>query len=169
MVMPPINVPEECHRQLCGLMCAVFVVSAPVVSYADRDYCRVALTSATQSSTNLEICNLAQTDRGEVLGYLSRDALYLAYKDRIGTHLVEINLTTYVMRDAPTNQPLVEEPFSPGSWPDAKQLYFPFDFSNRIRDEVGQPGTGFVCIDPKSAHLTRQALTAAICKQGPKK
>jgi hypothetical protein len=164
----PVNTRDRYRRSISGLLCAAFVAGAPIVCLADRDYCRVVLTAATKSPTKLDLCKLAGTDRGEVLGYLSGDALYLAYKDRIGTHLVEINLTTSAMTVMPSNQTFVDKPFTPGTWPDAKQLYFPFDANNRIRDTVGQPGTGFVCIDPKSAHLTQQALEAAICKQRPR-
>jgi hypothetical protein len=166
--MTSASVGYRYRREMSGILCGAFIASAPGVTHADQDGCRLALTVAAKTPTNIELCDLARTDRGEVLGYLSHDTLYLARKDTVGTRLVEVKLATSVMTEALSDQTLAETPFPAGGWPDAKQFYFPFDVNSRIRDNVGQPATGFVCIDPKSAHLTEKALKAVICKQRPK-
>jgi hypothetical protein len=155
------------EHKVCHAIAFAMLITSSHGASADRGICQAVLTAAFKAPTNIEACQLAHTESGDIIGYLSGNALYLARKDRTGTHLVEMKLLSATMTEKPTNQSMVDKPWSRKSPPDAKQMYFPFDVNNRIRDAAGQPGNGFVCIDPKSAHLTVKTLRASICKVGP--
>jgi hypothetical protein len=146
-------------------MMSALLVCMSTTALADRDACRVTLTAAFTAPTDITFCELARTDKGDVLGYLSGDVLYLAQKDRAGTHLLELKLSTGTMTEKPTNQTIVDKPWPSDSLADAKQFYYPFDVNNRIRDATENAGNGFVCINPKSAHLNVNAVRATICQQ----
>jgi hypothetical protein len=149
-------------RSSCALLLAVVTLTG-AVSAEPLDTCGRALVTARSAATRIDACAFARTDTGAVIAYRDHDTLYFVRPHAEGTEHIQFNWHSGASVIKRSSQRLADRPVSPGAWPDAKQLYFPFDVANAIRDRVGQRGTGFVCIDPAAALLTTSSLTKNVC------
>jgi hypothetical protein len=149
-------------RSSYALLLAVVTLTG-AVSAEPLDTCARALITARSAATRIDACAFARTDTGAVVAYRDREVLYFFRAHVEGTEHVQFNWQTGRIAVKRSNQRFIDRPVAAGGWPDAKQLYFPFDVANVIRDRVGQRGTGFVCIDPATAVLTTASLAKNVC------
>jgi hypothetical protein len=127
------------------------------------DNCSRALLAARSGTTSIEACAFVHTDTGAVIAYRDRDTLYFMRAYNEGTEHFQLKLQTGTVVVKRSTQRFADRPITAGGWPDAKQLYFPFDVANAIRDRAGQRGTGFVCLNPTAAQVTAPLLAAGAC------
>jgi hypothetical protein len=149
-------------RSSCALLLAVVTLTG-AVSAEPLDTCTRALITARSAATRIGACAFARTDTGAVIAYRDRDTLYFVRAHAEGTEHIKFKWQTGMSVVKRSSQRFADRPVPAGGWPDAKQLYFPFDVVNAIRDRVGQRGTGFVCIDPAAALLTTSSLAKNVC------
>jgi hypothetical protein len=146
------------------LAVAAVVTCSGSVSSGPLDQCTYALVGARSEATRIDTCVFARTDTGAVIAYRDHDTLYFVRAHSEGTEHIQFNWHSGASVIKRSSQRFADRPVPAGGWPDAKQLYFPFDVANAIRDRVGQRGTGFVCIDPAAALLTTSSLTKNVCR-----